>query len=54
MKSTKQLVVLSFPCEWPLVAESGPSKSTDFAYLNDRFREKQTFGEQLQNWPKIR
>ncbi len=29
-------------CERPLLAESGPSKSPDFAHLNVRFGEKRT------------
>jgi len=32
--------------ECPLLAESGPSFSSIFGLLNDRFREKQTLGIQ--------
>ncbi len=42
MRSTKHLVGLSFPCECPLVAESGPSVSANFHDLNVRFGEKRT------------
>ncbi len=30
--------------EWPLLAESGPSFSSNFGDLNVRFRQKRTFG----------
>jgi hypothetical protein len=39
--------------ERPLLAESGPSKSPDFTYLNVRFREKRTFPELSEIFTKL-
>jgi len=36
------------------LAENGPSKSTNFAYLNVRFRDKQTFAGRYRRTVKSR